>query len=97
MKRKVYTLEFKNQAVQLVKVKELSVKQVAIQLEMHENSLYRWIQEVEKYDDNALPGQGSLARYEQIKIKKLEKENRRLQEELDLLKNFQVFVKKGHK
>ena len=97
MNRKSYSPEFKKQAVMLVIKDDFTVKQVSKELDVHENSLYRWIQEVEKYGDNAFPGQGSRAHYEQNKIKQLEKENQRLQEELDLLKKFQVFIKKNQK
>jgi len=97
MKRRVYTPEFKHQAVELVIQDDFTVKQVAQELEIHENSLYRWIQDVETYGDKAFPGRGSREYVEQNKIKQLEKENQRLQEELDLLKKFQVFIKKSRK
>lgn len=97
MKRKVYSSEFKQQAVNLVIKEDFTVKQVSRELEIHENSLYRWVGEVEKYGEKAFPGHGSRAYIEQNKIKQLEKENKQLQEELDLLKKFQVFIKKNPK
>lgn len=95
MKRNVYTSEFKRQAVDLVVKDDFTVKQVSGNLGIHENSLYRWIGDVEKYGANAFPGHGSRAFEEQSRIKQLEKENKQLQEELELLKKFQVFIKKN--
>ncbi|EMC54835.1 hypothetical protein SMU108_09642, partial [Streptococcus mutans M230] len=43
--------------------------------------MYRWIQEYEKYGERAFPGQGSALRHAQFELKKLEKENKILQEE----------------
>ena len=59
------------------------------------NSLYRWVQEVEEYGENAFPGNGTALADAQHKIKLLEKENRYLQEELELLKKFRVFLKRS--
>ncbi|MBI0605130.1 transposase [Enterococcus faecalis] len=50
---------FKIAAVKLVIEEGFSVKEVSLQLEVHVNSLYRWIQEVEKYRESAFPEKGS--------------------------------------
>lgn len=65
MNRKVYTPEFKHQAVELVIKENFTVKQVAMELDIHENSLYCWIQDVEIYGDKAFPGRGSHEYVEQ--------------------------------
>ena len=57
---------------------------VSSTLEVHPNRLYRWIQEYKKYGERAFPGQGSALRHAQFELKKLEKENKILQEELAL-------------
>ena len=36
--------------------RELGVSQ---ELDVHANSLYRWVQEVEEYGENAFPGNGT--------------------------------------
>ncbi|MGH2276167.1 transposase [Streptococcus uberis] len=64
---------------------------------MHPNSLYHWVQEYEKYGENAFSGHGSAIRHAQFEIKNLEKENKLLLEELALLKKFQVFLKPSRK
>ncbi|HHJ9983460.1 TPA: transposase, partial [Streptococcus pyogenes] len=49
-------------------------KIISSTLKIHLNSLYRWIQEYEKYGESAFPGHGSALRHAQFEIKKLEKE-----------------------
>ena len=91
--RRTFTAEFKSQAFALVLEENFTVKEVTKQLDVHENTLYRWIQEVETFGPRAFPGKGSRDYMTQNKIKQLEKENTRLQEELEVLKKFQVFLK----
>ncbi|HEQ2371339.1 TPA: transposase, partial [Streptococcus pyogenes] len=90
MPRKTFDKAFKLSAVKLILEEEQSVKMVSSTLEIHPNSLYRWIQEYEKYGESAFPGHGSALRHAQFETKKLEKEHKLLQEELALLKKFQV-------
>ena len=45
--------------------------------------------------ESAFPGNGTALADAQHKIKLLEKENRYLQEELELLKKFRVFLKRS--
>ncbi|EFY02135.1 IS3 family transposase [Streptococcus dysgalactiae subsp. dysgalactiae] len=97
MPRKTFDKAFKLSAVKLILEEEQSVKMVSSTLEIHPNSLYRWVQEYEKYGESAFPGHGSALRHAQFEIKKLEKENKLLQEELALLKKFQVFLKPNRK
>ncbi|GAB6276773.1 MAG: hypothetical protein SAMD01599839_13130 [Rectinema sp.] len=54
---------------------------------MHPNSLYRWVSEYPKYDDSAFPGNGTRIYNYQAEINHLEKRNRELEEEVELLKN----------
>lgn len=46
---------FKIVAVKLVIEEGFSVKEISLQLEVHANSLYRRVQEVEKYGGSAFP------------------------------------------
>ncbi|EMB79336.1 hypothetical protein SMU50_02971 [Streptococcus mutans 5SM3] len=87
MPRKVFDKAFKIAAVKLILEEGQSVKMVSSTLEVHPNSLYRWLQEDEKYGEKAFPGQGSVLRHTQFELKKLEKESMILQEELALLKS----------
>ena len=95
MARRKFDKQFKNSAVKLILEEGYSVKEVSQELEVHANSLYRWVQEVEEYGESAFPGNGTALANAQHKIKLLEKENRYLQEELELLKKFRVFLKRS--
>lgn len=95
MGRRTFSSEYKRQAVALIIEEGISVKKVSNELHVHENSLYRWVQEVEQHGERAFPGKGSRDYIAQNKLKKLEKENERLKEELEVLKKFQVFLKKN--
>ena len=97
MIRKKYTREFNLQAVKLVIEEDYTVKAVSKELEIHANSLYKWITEYEENGELAFPGNGSRDYIYQNKIKQLEKENERLLEKLEILKKFQVFLKKKNK
>ncbi|WP_227869002.1 transposase, partial [Streptococcus pyogenes] len=53
MPRKNFDKAFKLSAVKLILEEEQSVKMVSSTLKIHPNSLYRWIQEYEKYGESA--------------------------------------------
>ena len=97
MKRRSYSKEFKRQAIDLILIEGQPIRFIARTLDIHENTLYRWVAEYEKFRDQAFPGKGSSEFISQNKIKNLEKENRLLREELELLKKFRVFLKQTPK
>ena len=94
MARRSYDKQFKMAAVKLVLENNMSVLEVSKELDIHYNSLYRWISEYEEYGESAFPGHGSALYSYQYEIKKLKAENLELRKELELLKKFQAFLKK---
>ena len=94
MARRGYDKQFKMAAVKLVLEDNMSVSEVSKELDIHYNSLYRWISEYEEYGESAFPGHGSALYSNQYEIKKLKAENLELRKELELLKKFQAFLKK---
>ena len=94
MARRSYDKQFKMAAVKLVLEEDMTVAEVAKELSIHYNSLYRWISEYEEYGESAFPGHGSALYSYQYEIKKLKAENLELRKELELLKKFQAFLKK---
>lgn len=58
MKRKSYSHEFKRQAVTLVLKKEQPIRFVSKILDIHENTLYCWVFEYEKFGEQAFPDKG---------------------------------------
>ena len=94
MARRSYDKQFKMAAVKLVLEENMTVAEVAKELSIHYNSLYRWISEYEEYGESAFPGHGTALYSYQYEIKKLKAENLELRKELELLKKFQAFLKK---
>ena len=56
MKRKSYDKQFKIAAVKLILEEVVPVSVVAKELEIHQNTLYRWVNEYEEYGESAFPG-----------------------------------------
>jgi transposase len=84
-KRRVYTPEFKAEAVKLVTEKGYSLAEAARSLGVHETLLRSWKLAVEKQGDRAFPGQGNLPPFEE-EMRRLRAENQRLRAERDILK-----------
>jgi transposase len=89
-KRKVYTPEFKLQAVKMVTDQQLSVAEVARRLGVTENRLHDWKKAVLKKGADAFPGSGHLTPLEE-ENRKLRAEVRRLETERDILKKATAF------
>ncbi len=79
--RKKYTKEFKTDAVNLYRASGKSMKEIAEELGIAENMLWRWHKEIES--ENAFPGNGNPQDKELFDLKK---ENAILREEREILK-----------
>ena len=84
-KRRVYTPEFKAEAVKLVTDKGYSLAEAARSLGIHETLLRSWKQALQAQGDQALPGRGKLPPFEE-EMRRLHAENQRLRAERDILK-----------
>jgi len=84
-KRRVYTPEFKAEAVKLVTDKGYSLAEAARSLGIHETLLRSWKLAIEKQGDQAFPGHGKLPPFEE-EMRRLHAENQRLRAERDILK-----------
>ena len=89
-KRKVYTPEFKLQAVKMVTDQKLSVAEVARRLGVTENRLHDWKKAVLKTGADAFPGSGHLTPLEE-ENRTLRAEVKRLEVERDILKKATAF------
>ena len=94
MKRAIYDKQFKIAAVQMGQASDKSVLEVAKELGISGSSLRRWINEYDEYGESAFPGHGNALFNSTYEIKKLQKENKELKMENDLLKKLQAFLKK---
>jgi len=92
-KRRVFDRQFKMTAAKLILEDSIPVSEVSRQLQVHSNTLYRWVAEYEEHGENAFPGRGTALFGTQLEIRKLKRENQALMEELEILKKFRVFLK----
>ena len=83
--RRVFTREFKVEAVKLVRNRGVSVAQAARDLGLHENVLRKWVRELSTDPVQAFPGHGQM-KTEQAEIAALRKEVAKLKMERDILK-----------
>lgn len=91
--RKQYSKEFKLDAISLVVEQGYSRAEAARSLEINANMLGRWLREHEAPEGQAFRGNGKLTA-EQIEIRRLREENRRLKMEKEILKKATVFFAK---
>ena len=91
--RKQYTKEFKQEAVGLVTEHGYSYAEAGRSLGINANMISRWKREQAATGVDAFPGNGRLTP-EQQRIHELEKQNRRLQMERDILKKATAFFAK---
>ncbi|WP_286351995.1 IS3 family transposase [Geobacter sulfurreducens] len=84
-RRKRFTREFKVETVKLTVDGDSSVAQIATDLGIHPNTLYKWIRQYSDKPDDAFPGTGHLSS-EAETIRQLKRENERLKMERDIFK-----------
>ena len=80
-----YSIEFKENAVKRKIEKGISAAQCARELGINVNTMREWIKTYNEDNNEPFVGSGNL-RSEAMKIKELERENRDLKEELEILK-----------
>jgi len=94
-KRKVYTAEYKHEAVAQTRLPNATVEGVARDLGMSSSALHKWIRaekEAIGLGKPAFPGQGKVAMSEeQAEIARLRKEVERLKLEREILKKATAF------
>lgn len=84
-KYKRYSREFKREAVRLAEESEKTVTQVARELGVRVNQLYKWQKELSAKAGDAFPGQGRQAGKD-AELAALQRENERLKAENEILK-----------
>jgi transposase len=82
--RRLFSREFKLEAVKLVVECGVFVAQAGKDLDVHENVLRKWVREAKADPQHAFPGQGVM-RPEMAELEHLRKENAKLKMERDLL------------
>ena len=84
-KRRRFTREFKIETVRLLTGSDQSVTGVADDLDIHPNTLYKWIHQYGENPEEAFPGKGRQTS-EAEELSRLKRENQRLRMERDILK-----------
>ena len=92
--RKNYTREFKIETVKLVTEGGASAAEVARDMDIHPNTLYKWIQQFAAKPQEAFPGKGHMACSDAETIRQLKRENERLKMERDILKKAMAIFSK---
>jgi len=83
---KTYTREFKLEAVKLMEASERPSSEVARELGVRRNQLYKWRDQLSQKGDHAFTGQGRPTKEKQSELTSLKQENTRLKEEIEILK-----------
>lgn len=88
--RRKFDPAFKLQVVRMIREQNVSLSQVCQDMDLVDSAVRRW---VEQYDAEQAggPGQGKPLTGDQQRIRELEAENRRLKEDVTLLKKASAF------
>jgi len=93
-KRAQYSKEFKRQAVELLETRDTTGAAVARELGIKQNQLYKWRDELKLKGDDAFKGPGRTTADKSSEVSRLKAENKRLKEELEILKKAAIYFAK---
>ncbi|MCX7781970.1 MAG: transposase [Negativicutes bacterium] len=93
---KQFSAEFKLEAVKRVEATGGPVSKVAAELGINENTLHGWLKKYREKPDTPFPGSGKLNPDDE-RVRKLERENRELREENEILKKAAAYFAKNLK
>lgn len=88
--RKKFDTSLKLEVVRMIKEQGLSVRNVSESMSIGETAIRRWITQYEA-EQKGLPGIGKPLTAEQQRIRQLERENRELKGDLEILKKASAF------
>ncbi|UTW44229.1 transposase [bacterium SCSIO 12696] len=84
---KTYTRDFKLEAVRLMEESGRSPAEIAMELGIRRNQLYKWKEQLAEKGEDAFSGRrGRPSQENQNELSALQKENARLKEEVEILK-----------
>lgn len=90
MSRRKFTREFKIEAVQLSEESDKPIVDVALELGIHPNTLYKWRKQLLEDGEEAFPGHGKMKASDE-EVRRLRRELARTREERDILKKAIAF------
>ena len=92
-RRRRFTREFKIETVKLVTDGDNSVAQIAVDMGIHPNTLYKWARQYSDKPLESFPGSGHMTSDAEM-IRQLKRENERLKMERDILKKAMAIFSK---
>jgi transposase len=95
MGRRIFSRDFKMEAVRLVRARGVSIAQASRDLGVHENVLRKWLKAFDEDRGSAFLGQGNQ-KPEQAEIERLKREVQKLKAERDILKKAAAYFAKDH-
>jgi transposase len=90
--RRSFTPQFKAEIVELCQRGDRSIGQVARDFDLTETAVREWVRQAER---DAGTGDGGLTSAERQELSALRRENRRLREDVEILKRATAFFAKG--
>ncbi len=91
---KIYTKEFKLEAIRLMEESGRRPSEIAMELGIRRNQLYKWKEQLSNKGEVAFAKRGRPKKENQSEAAKLRQENKRLKEENEILKKAAVFFAK---
>lgn len=88
--RKKFDSSFKLEVVRMIKEQGLSVQQVKQSMDIGESAIRRWVRQYDA-EKSGQRGIGNPLTADQQRIRQLERENRQLQMDVDILKKASAF------
>jgi transposase len=95
-RRRRYDAQFKLDAVRLIRESDRAISDIARDLGVRRELLYKWKRELEADPTSAFPGKGKL-KPEQEQLRQLQQELKRVTEERDILKKALAFFSKNER
>lgn len=92
-KRKTYTADFKRQAVELLRNSDRPATEIARELGIRPNQLYKWRDTIQAKGTGAFPGSGRQTDKD-AEIARLQRQVEQLTEERDILKKAAAYFAK---
>ena len=83
---KTYPKEFKLEAVRMMRDSDKPAADIARELGIRRNQLYKWAEQLDSKGDTAFGGRGRPRKENQSEVSTLKSENARLKEEVEILK-----------
>ena len=93
-KRQRFSKEFKLEAVRLLEQADKPVSEVAVELGVPRNRLYKWQEQLRNKGDGAFQGSGRRPADQESEIVKLRRELEQVKEERDILKKAAAYFAK---